>query len=426
MKITIPVALCSVLSSCAVQDDVVSEVESHEVVLPGDIPTPQLDIRTIVDRAVGEPVVGTKRRYVGLSVLVIRNGAKYTFNYGQAVHRSGGGPPVTSDTLFAIGSVTKMFTGTLLARMQAEGRLFGSWNDKVSLYTGRTPATNAASITLLDLALHHGGLSKGTPHGEDHYKTGSYSGDVSALYDELDDCSSTQCQGRVPLVGGDGQYSNWAYATLAFAIASATARTVPAAFDEFLFTPLGMNDTGYKWQFAGAPCLAAGSTCGYTDYGNCAYTAACNYTFHPAAAVGYDSAAGTSPLRGGSAAEYGAGSNDYIKAGSGTLWSTPRDIMKWLAYNMDATSGAPTVLRNILPAIRQSRTTVDEYTLGAQYAETTGRGLRILRKSGWIPGMFDTYLAYTEDREVGVVVLSNYDPYNSAALAHELLDTLHD
>jgi hypothetical protein len=122
MRPAIPLAFCSLitgLTGCAVEDDLaVSEVESLEIGLPTDLPPIGHTMKSIVDEAVGDPLSSSgRRRYVGLSVLVIKNGSKYTFNYGQAVHRSGGGPPVTADTLFAIGSVTKTFTATLLSRL---------------------------------------------------------------------------------------------------------------------------------------------------------------------------------------------------------------------------------------------------------------------------------------------------------------------
>jgi CubicO group peptidase (beta-lactamase class C family) len=58
---------------------------------------------------------------VGLSVGVLKDGRTYTYNYGE-VEKGRKGLP-TQHTLYEIGSITKTFTGVLLARAAVEGRV---------------------------------------------------------------------------------------------------------------------------------------------------------------------------------------------------------------------------------------------------------------------------------------------------------------
>jgi len=67
--------------------------------------------------------------------------------------------PVTEDTLFEIGSLTKVFTGILLAHAIKEGRL--SLEDSVAdLLKGRGDFNNLRDVTLKDLVTHQSGLPK--------------------------------------------------------------------------------------------------------------------------------------------------------------------------------------------------------------------------------------------------------------------------
>ena len=52
----------------------------------------------------------------GMAIGVVKDGKTYFYNFGVANRQ--GALPVTSDTLFPIASVTKTFTGTLLADAQ--------------------------------------------------------------------------------------------------------------------------------------------------------------------------------------------------------------------------------------------------------------------------------------------------------------------
>ena len=47
----------------------------------------------------------------GLAIAVTRNGERHVFNYGVAARDSG--LPVTDDTIFEVGSVSKTFTAAL-------------------------------------------------------------------------------------------------------------------------------------------------------------------------------------------------------------------------------------------------------------------------------------------------------------------------
>ena len=90
--------------------------------------------------------------------LVVPGGESY-FSYG--VMAAGKPETVDADTIFEIGSMTKAFTGTLLADMVRRGEV--KLDDPVKTYlpdTVKVPHDGAREITLLDLATHRSGLPR--------------------------------------------------------------------------------------------------------------------------------------------------------------------------------------------------------------------------------------------------------------------------
>jgi hypothetical protein len=70
-------------------------------------------------------------------------------------------PVITPDTLFEIGSITKVFTAVTLADMAAKGEVH--LEDPISKYLPegtRAPSLDGKQITLLDLATHRSGLPR--------------------------------------------------------------------------------------------------------------------------------------------------------------------------------------------------------------------------------------------------------------------------
>ena len=78
----------------------------------------------------------------GAAVGILRNGAATSASYGVAEVETG--EPVTTETRFATGSLTKPMVATVIARLAAEGRL--SIDDSVSTHL---PALRAGGWRLL-------------------------------------------------------------------------------------------------------------------------------------------------------------------------------------------------------------------------------------------------------------------------------------
>ena len=89
----------------------------------------------------------------GMAVAVVRGGQIYLRSYGVASRDTG--VPVTEDTLFEIGSVTKTFTAALAAYAQEEGKL--SLDAPVSRYLPDLRGSHFDAITLIHLATHTAG-----------------------------------------------------------------------------------------------------------------------------------------------------------------------------------------------------------------------------------------------------------------------------
>src|SRR5262249_2357196 len=109
--------------------------------------------KTFDPKAVDDYVAAVARAkgFVGLSLAVVRDGKLVLAKgYGQATQ---GGPAVTTETPFAVGSITKQFTCACVLLLAEEGKL--SVRDPVAKYYPHL--TRAADVTLYDLMTHASG-----------------------------------------------------------------------------------------------------------------------------------------------------------------------------------------------------------------------------------------------------------------------------
>ncbi len=95
---------------------------------------------------------------VGASVAVFYNGKNYYYNYGETVKDNKQLPSQT--TLYEIGSITKTFTATLLAKAVVDKKV--TLQDAISKYLPDSVAANKdlQNITLQQLSNHSSGLPR--------------------------------------------------------------------------------------------------------------------------------------------------------------------------------------------------------------------------------------------------------------------------
>jgi beta-lactamase class C len=119
---------------------------------------PQERVKSAVDSAI-RPLM-SKERIPGAAVGIALAGKTYVFTYGVASTETR--RPVTRDTLFEIGSVTKTFTATLACYAQVNGSL--SLSDKIGKYLPDLQDSEFGNVSLLHLATHTpGGLPLQVP-----------------------------------------------------------------------------------------------------------------------------------------------------------------------------------------------------------------------------------------------------------------------
>ncbi|RIY02588.1 beta-lactamase [Aureimonas flava] len=100
-------------------------------------------------RAAVEPAIAAEA-IPGMAVVVLENGRRHHFNFGMDAPV--GGKPVSDDTLFELGSLSKTFTATLGAYAEVEGRL--SLGDRAERYWPALAGHPIGEATLLDLATY--------------------------------------------------------------------------------------------------------------------------------------------------------------------------------------------------------------------------------------------------------------------------------
>lgn len=159
----------------------------------------------------------------GMAVGVVWQGREYIFTTGVADRAAG--TPVTEDTLFELGSISKIFNATLAALAQGQGRL--ALADPVAARLPDLQGRDFGALTVMDLATHQTG---GMPLQVPDQVT-----DDAALTDWL--------KGWTPEGSGLRSYSNISTGVLGRIAASAYGTTYADALRTNLLAPLGLSDT---------------------------------------------------------------------------------------------------------------------------------------------------------------------------------------
>jgi len=180
-------------------------------------------IRDAVDRVVRPMMV--KDGIPGVAVGVTIAGSDYFFTYGVASKQPR--RPVTRETLFEIGSVTKTFTATLTSWAEAEHRL--SLSDGTATYVPSLRGSPFGRVSLLDLGTHTpGGLPLQVPSGI---------ATEAALLDWLKKWRPTYAPGTYRT------YSNVGIGILGLAADKSWHEDFDALMERQLFPALGMTNS---------------------------------------------------------------------------------------------------------------------------------------------------------------------------------------
>lgn len=121
--------------------------------------SPSVDaVRKVVDATI--PALMVRDGIPGMAVAIAVDGKSYVFDYGIASKNPR--TPVTGDTLFELGSLSKTFTATLATWAQTQHRL--SLSDPTEKYLPELSGTPFGNVSLLSLGTHTpGGLPLQVP-----------------------------------------------------------------------------------------------------------------------------------------------------------------------------------------------------------------------------------------------------------------------
>jgi beta-lactamase class C len=170
----------------------------------------------------------------GLIVGVTHNGKHSFYQTGLASRENQ--QPVTPDTLFELGSISKIFNATLAALAEERGKV--SLDAQVSTYLPSLQGTPAGELTLMDLATHHsGGLPLQVPDELEN---------VDQLVNWLGNWQ--------PPEPGARSYSNISIGLLGYITASTMGMNYADALQTDLLPALGLTNT-----WINVPADAAGS-----------------------------------------------------------------------------------------------------------------------------------------------------------------------
>jgi D-alanyl-D-alanine-carboxypeptidase/D-alanyl-D-alanine-endopeptidase len=174
---------------------------------------------------------------VGIVVGVVDAHGRRVVAYGSL--NQGDPRPLNGDTIFEIGSATKVFTSLLLAEMVQRGE--GALTDPVAKYLPtdvKVPERGGHAIELVDLSTHTSGLPRMPSNFQPKDPANPYADyTVEQVYQFLSSYQLTRD------VGSQFEYSNLGGGLLGIALARRAGMDYEALVRSRITKPLGMNST---------------------------------------------------------------------------------------------------------------------------------------------------------------------------------------
>jgi len=303
----------------------------------------------------------------------IRNDETVVYGFGKITPDRDQAPD--GDTILRIGSISKAFTGAVLASLVADGsvKLTDRLQDHLT-WDVAVPEAEGKPIRLIELATHSSGLPRevdrapGPP--EDPFRTLTKDAYIAGLKSN-------------PLLFPPGTgilYSNFAFDLLGAALSEAAGRPYGELLRERVLDPAGLKDTTISLRDADRNRVMQGH----------------DFDGKPLPLV-------TTP---------------EVMAGASSLYSTPNDMLRWLRWHLDRFSPQDAEMRLLDHAIYLPREGMSPaYGLDeAGHGDAMGLGWVVMRpadgrplilqKSGGLQGTF-SYIAFAPQHGIGVFVAIN-------------------
>jgi D-alanyl-D-alanine carboxypeptidase len=194
------------------------------------------------------------------AVLVARDGT-VLFEKGYGLADAAWDVPVTTQTKFNIGSLTKQFTGMAVLQLAEAGKL--KLDDPVSKYYKDAPKA-WEKITIYHLLSHTSGLPE--VKGLDEFTKG-----IAQPYTPAELIATFRDRPLDFPPGAKRAYSNRGYYVLGYIVEQVSGQKYADYIEQHIFAPLGMSDSGYDSNVAIIKHRAVGygvdgQRLRYTDY----------------------------------------------------------------------------------------------------------------------------------------------------------------
>ena len=294
----------------------------------------------------------------GLSVAILRNGElALAKGYGRRSLEES--EPVTVDTQFAIGSVSKQFACACILLLAEAGKL--SPRDKVAKYYPNL--TRANDITLLDLMNHVSGYP-------DYYPLDFVDRRMQREI-ALDELLHQYAGGKLDFEPGSRySYSNTGYVLLGRVVEKVSGEPFGEFLSQHILKPLGLNHTLHEPEVTGRQFAR-----GYTTFALSAPESA-----EPEA-------------------------KGWIGA-AGAMYSTPSDLAKWCLALMTGKVLKPESYALMTQPRQLNDGRISEYGCGLGVKLQSNR--RVLSHSGAVSG-FAAYVLMIPSTKSAVILACNQD-----------------
>ncbi|MBY4838913.1 serine hydrolase domain-containing protein [Pantoea sp. DY-5] len=337
-----------------------------------------------------------QKQVSGISIAIIHQRSQpkfYSFGVTDALHHY----PITPDTLFALGSLSKGITAEVIIELVDRGELH--WNDTLAtLLPPNVPlSADAKRITLLQLVTHTSGLPRQDMDLPMFMKFMGYLRSGENFYGNLDsDAVLDYLADFDAPAHPTARYSNLGYALLGYILKHRFHQDIETLAQRNMFQPLGMTSSSFTPQrLRGYPWRALGH-------------------------------AGDQPklIPRGQITPDWAFNNNMVAAAS--LYSNARDLIRYLDAHLHDGAGAS--LNAAFAQVNHGYEQHGNQSQNIAWVTDTYGDQQITYQVGYIGG-YSSFIGFDKQNGNAIVVLQNafnWSNYLGIALLMDLANKAHD